>query len=562
MGGAGANTTLGLCTCAKGYFNTSRGTRCHSGDYSATVPVAASLGCETCDNLECATECHGELLIIAAGWTLETHTDDSISIFQCQYTGACPGGTVLRNDSTCSEGYSGRLCGACDKNYTLASDGECTPCGTGTWLGIALAIVGVVVLAAAATKVRLLFNYFTLLQGAAGLISDLQVKPIAKIIVALGQIVGGLDGVLNVSMPAIFRYFMASFMSVFKFDITLAIGLGCFSDGDYLTSLFVNFAMVIVVALLVGAIYAFQMIQLIRNPPRNDSPKGKERLQKLFAWFDKDGDGIDFAEVQKFVEKIDPSVSKAEAMALFRRADADGSGIIDYQEFSDVMSGTPLDLGKLVKSNAVSNADHVRKLFQQFDDDGDGKIDLEEIRAIAEEIDPSISAEDVAAIFQKADTDGSGAIDFDEFFAAITSPAMDLRVFVKKAEKADITATALGRLFLLGFLLYPGRRMVTLYTPILVVLELVQQCDRFLTLECYRAGMTAKIFQVFACRQVGLDESVLHADYNVDCSATMALRWGGGGFLVLLWPIGLPTGLFFAIHRVRQKILDEDEDTL
>ena len=74
--------------------------------------------------------------------------------------------------------------------------------------------------------------------------------------------------------------------------------------------------------------------------------------------------------------------------------------------------------------------------------------------------------------------------------------------------------------------------------------------------------MTAKIFQVFACRQLGLDESVLHADYNVDCSATMALRWGGGGFLVLLWPIGLPTSLFFAIHRVRQKILDEDEDTL
>jgi Ca2+-binding EF-hand superfamily protein len=199
------------------------------------------------------------------------------------------------------------------------------------------------------------------------------------------------------------------------------------------------------------------MIQLNRNPPRNNSPKGRERMQKLLvAGFDTDGNGTDFAEVQKMLEKIDPPVSEAEAAALFRRADVDGSSIIGYQEFGYAINGTPLDLSKLVKRNDVSNADHVRKLFQQFDDGGDDKIDLVEIRAIVEKIDPSISAEDVAVIFQKTDTDSSGAIDFDEFFAAITSPAMELRALVKKAEKDTITATAMGRLFLLGFLLYPG----------------------------------------------------------------------------------------------------------
>jgi Ca2+-binding EF-hand superfamily protein len=338
----------------------------------------------------------------------------------------------------------------------LASDGECTACGTGTWLGIALALLGVVVLAVAATKVRLLFNYFTLLQDAADLIKELQIKPMAKLVVALGQIMGGLGDLLNVSMPLIFRNFMSSFMSVFKFDITLAIGLGCFSDGNYLTSLFVNFGVVVTVALLIGTIYAYQMIQLNRNPPEVDSPKGKERMQKLFAQFDKDGNGIDFAKVQKILEKIDSSVSEAEAMALFKRADADDSGIIDYQEFSDAVAATPLDLSKMVKRNDVSDANHVRKLFQQFDNDGDGELDQAEVRAVAEEIDPFISTEVVVAIFHKADTDGSGAIDFDEFFAAITHPAMDLRVLAEKAEKADITAAALGRLFLLGFLLYPG----------------------------------------------------------------------------------------------------------
>ena len=76
------------------------------------------------------------------------------------------------------------------------------------------------------------------------------------------------------------------------------------------------------------------------------------------------------------------------------------------------------------------------------------------------------------------------------------------------------------------------------------------------------AGMTAKIFQVFGCRELGLDESILHADYNLDCNSTMAPRWAGGGFLVLLWPIGLPATLFFAMYRNRQKILEEDEDTI
>ena len=74
--------------------------------------------------------------------------------------------------------------------------------------------------------------------------------------------------------------------------------------------------------------------------------------------------------------------------------------------------------------------------------------------------------------------------------------------------------------------------------------------------------MTAKIFQVFGCRELGLDESILHADYNVDCSATMLLRWAGGGFLVLLWPIGLPAALFFAMYGNRQSIMEEDEDTI
>ena len=77
--------------------------------------------------------------------------------------------------------------------------------------------------------------------------------------------------------------------------------------------------------------------------------------------------------------------------------------------------------------------------------------------------------------------------------------------------------------------------------------------------------LTNKIFEVFLCRDLGPNTSpasVLHADYTVDCDATATLRYLGGGVLVLLWPIGMPTALFVAMYRVRDKIKADDKDTL
>ena len=77
--------------------------------------------------------------------------------------------------------------------------------------------------------------------------------------------------------------------------------------------------------------------------------------------------------------------------------------------------------------------------------------------------------------------------------------------------------------------------------------------------------LTNKIFDVFLCRELGpntVPASVLHADYAVDCNSTMTLRWIGGNFLVLLWPIGLPACLFFFMHKARHKIMADDEDTV
>jgi hypothetical protein len=121
--------------------------------------------------------------------------------------------------------------------------------------------------------------------------------------------------------------------------------------------------------------------------------------------------------------------------------------------------------------------------------------------------------------------------------------------------KADVIGNAVGQLFLLVFLLYsPCSRS---FWNVRASFEL-HTADRY-------PMLTNKIFDVFLCRYLGPNTSpasVLHADYTVDCDATATQRYLGGGILVLVWSIGLPAGLFYAMYKRRTKILAGDEATL
>ena len=86
------------------------------------------------------------------------------------------------------------------------------------------------------------------------MIKDLQIKSISKIVVATMQIILGFAPVLNIQMPDFFRSFLG-IMSIFNFDITVNIGIGCFADSSYATSLATSVALVIAVVALVGAVY-------------------------------------------------------------------------------------------------------------------------------------------------------------------------------------------------------------------------------------------------------------------------------------------------------------------
>jgi len=61
--------------------------------------------------------------------------------------------------------------------------------------------------------------------------------------------------------------------------------------------------------------------------------------------------------------------------------------------------------------------EELRETFEYNDRDGDGSIELDEFKAMLEELESGMSAEEARIGFRDIDTNDDGLIDFDEFVA-------------------------------------------------------------------------------------------------------------------------------------------------
>eukprot|EP00931_Biecheleriopsis_adriatica_P103220 TRINITY_DN78088_c0_g1_i1.p1 TRINITY_DN78088_c0_g1~~TRINITY_DN78088_c0_g1_i1.p1 ORF type:complete len:541 (+),score=107.99 TRINITY_DN78088_c0_g1_i1:72-1625(+) len=64
----------------------------------------------------------------------------------------------------------------------------------------------------------------------------------------------------------------------------------------------------------------------------------------------------------------------------------------------------------------------VRDIFQQWDSDGNGTIERQELADVLFKLTTNLSQEDVDKLMKQIDTDGNGVIDFDEFLSWLTDP--------------------------------------------------------------------------------------------------------------------------------------------
>lgn len=127
--------------------------------------------------------------------------------------------------------------------------------------------------------------------------------------------------------------------------------------------------------------------------------------------FDKDGDGtIDSDELANVLQVLGMSPTKEELEILLDSVDADRNGVIDLEEFVDVMRGH-------LHSGPQDPDAELREAFAVFDKDGNGLISPEELKGALLNLGEKMEDREIGAMIAAADKDGNGMIDYEEFIA-------------------------------------------------------------------------------------------------------------------------------------------------
>ncbi|KAL4319996.1 hypothetical protein GQ457_18G003650 [Hibiscus cannabinus] len=161
--------------------------------------------------------------------------------------------------------------------------------------------------------------------------------------------------------------------------------------------------------------------QVIPVKERRDSNTAE--LKRVFATFDNNGDGfITKQELRDSLKNIRLFMTEKEVEDMVIRVDANGDGLIDFDEFCilcqamDGGCGGGEECG--VKTRGGDDGeDELKEAFDVFDKDRDGLISFEELGSVlcSLGLKEGNKMEDCKAMIRKVDMDGDGMVNFDEF---------------------------------------------------------------------------------------------------------------------------------------------------
>eukprot|EP01048_Picozoa_sp_COSAG05_P003994 COSAG05_NODE_199_length_14500_cov_458.233456_3_plen_340_part_00 len=138
-------------------------------------------------------------------------------------------------------------------------------------------------------------------------------------------------------------------------------------------------------------------------------------LRDLFNSADADGSGIlDRDEVAAVLAELGCQLTRAELDKAMAELDTDGSGEVDYDEFSKWWRTKEANQVMGIKRPADEEA-YYRQLFEEHDDDGSGELDKDEIRTLMHRLGRDLADHELETAMHLMDEDGSGTVGYEEF---------------------------------------------------------------------------------------------------------------------------------------------------
>lgn len=141
-------------------------------------------------------------------------------------------------------------------------------------------------------------------------------------------------------------------------------------------------------------------------------PKDKEQeIKSIFEKYDSNKDGfVNSSELANIIKSINTDVSDEELLELLQEIDLEVNGEINFEKFVSIVNRREYD---------VDTEEELLNAFKIFDKEGNGLINLDELKHIMLKVGKNLSESEIDEMLKDADIDMDGFINYEEFIRSI-----------------------------------------------------------------------------------------------------------------------------------------------